>query len=154
VSAPDLKVPREMTWRDAGSARSAPMKTPSTAPAAAAEDAATAAGTPDSTVLPRTDSVPPASLTDDAIVISSSPILDSETLGKDARRGGREGRYIYGAAAEETAGERNHPARQMRLHRHGDSRDTGVSGCPICFHLLVANLLYGSEVNGLVMICK
>ena len=58
------------------------MKTPSAAPATAAEDAATAAGTPDSTVLPRTDSVPPASLTDDAIVISSSPILDSETLGE------------------------------------------------------------------------
>jgi hypothetical protein len=74
-SSPNLKAPREMTWREACSAKSAPMKTPSTAPPATAEDATTAGGTPDSTVLPQTDSVPPASLTENVIVISSSSLL-------------------------------------------------------------------------------
>jgi hypothetical protein len=67
--------PRETTWREAGPARSAPRKTPSTGPLAAAEDADTASGTPVSTARPRTDSSPPASLTDDSIVISSSLAL-------------------------------------------------------------------------------
>uniref|UniRef100_A0A0A8XW72 AGA2 n=1 Tax=Arundo donax TaxID=35708 RepID=A0A0A8XW72_ARUDO len=68
-----LRAPRETMCRAAGLAKSAPMKTPSTAPSAAADDATTASGTLDSTVRPQTDSVPPVSLTDDAIVISSFP---------------------------------------------------------------------------------
>jgi len=69
-----LRSPRETTCRAAGSAKSAPMKTPSTAPPAAADEATTASGTPDSTVRPHTDSVPPASLTDEATVISPSSL--------------------------------------------------------------------------------
>uniref|UniRef100_A0A0A9FBF4 AGA2 n=1 Tax=Arundo donax TaxID=35708 RepID=A0A0A9FBF4_ARUDO len=75
-----LRAPRETTWRAAGSAKSAPMKTPSTAPPAAADDATTTSGTPDSTVRPQTDSVPPASLTDEAIVIFSPSLSSSLSL--------------------------------------------------------------------------
>jgi len=70
-----LRSPRETTCRAAGAAKSAPMKTPSTAPPAAADEATTASGTPDSTVRPHTDRVPPASLTDEEIVISGPSLV-------------------------------------------------------------------------------
>lgn len=70
-----LRSPRETTCRAAGSAKSAPRKIPWTAPSVAADVATTASGTPDSTVRPHTVRLPPASLTDEATVISPPSIV-------------------------------------------------------------------------------